>query len=135
MEEASRRGEERAQVIHRVFEFLTQGLRRTPGPFFVSALLVLAATPAKSQDPVRPWLDWRTLATTNYRLHYPRELEEWARDVAARVENVDSAIVALVGFAPPRPVHVVIDDPSAEWALGRAREAGERTLGHELLAD
>ena len=31
--------------------------------------------------------------------------------------------------------HVVIDDPSAEWALGRVREAGERTLGHELLAD
>ena len=31
--------------------------------------------------------------------------------------------------------HVVIDDPSAEWALGRVRESGERTLGHELLAD
>jgi dCMP deaminase len=31
--------------------------------------------------------------------------------------------------------HVVIDDSGAEWALGRAQEAGERTLGHELLAD
>ncbi|HEY8175301.1 MAG TPA: hypothetical protein VIF32_06410, partial [Gemmatimonadaceae bacterium] len=60
---------------------------------------------------MRPWLDWRTLATPNYRFHYPRELEDWTRDVAARVESIDSAIVSLVGYAPKRPVHVVVDDP------------------------
>jgi dCMP deaminase len=30
---------------------------------------------------------------------------------------------------------VALPDPDAEWALGRARDAGERTLGHESLAD
>lgn len=28
---------------------------------------------------------------------------------------------------------VVVDDPDAAWALGRAATAGERSLGHELL--
>ena len=91
-----------------------QGLRRTPRPLFLCALLGLGLagfSPAVAQDPVRPWLDWRTLATPNYRFHYPRELEDWTRDVAARVESIDSAIVSLVGYAPKRPVHVVVDDP------------------------
>lgn len=84
--------------------------RRIPRPFFIVALVTLSAT-AAAQDPVRPWLDWRTLATENYRLHYPRELEDWARHVAARVESVDSAITSVVGYSTPKPVHVVVDDP------------------------
>lgn len=87
------------------------GLRRLSRPLFVLALLAADGKPATSQDPVRPWLDWRTLATRNYRFHFTRDLEPWARDVAARVESIDSAIVSLVGYAPPRPIDVVIDDP------------------------
>lgn len=66
---------------------------------------------ASGQDPTRPWLDWRTIETANYRFHFPRELEPWTRAVAERVESIDSAITALVGYPPPRPVHVVVDDP------------------------
>ena len=87
------------------------GLRRAPRPLVVSTLLILALSSASGQDPVRPWLDWRTIATPNYRLHFSRDLEDWAREAAERVETIDSAIVALVGYAPTRPVHVVIDDP------------------------
>lgn len=87
------------------------GLRRAPRPFFVSVLLLIALATTGAQDPIRPWLDWRTLATSNYRFHYASELEEWARYAAERVESVDSAIVRVVGYAPKRPVHVVVDDP------------------------
>jgi Tol biopolymer transport system component len=91
-----------------------RGLRRAPRPLFFCSLLALAfsaLSAGNAQDPVRPWLDWRTLATANYRFHYPRELENWTRDVAARVEGIDSAIVSRVGYTPKRPVHVVVDDP------------------------
>ncbi len=30
---------------------------------------------------------------------------------------------------------VAVEDPDARWALGSAGEAGERTLGHELLSE
>jgi hypothetical protein len=90
------------------------GLRRGSRPLFFRALFALGLlgySSARAQDPVRPWLDWRTLATPSYRFHYPRELEDWTRDAAARVESIDSAIVSRVGYAPTRPVHVVVDDP------------------------
>jgi len=77
----------------------------------LALLLTGAIGSAKAQDPVRPWLNWRTIATPNYRLHFPAELEPWAAEVASHVESVDSAIVSIVGYAPARPIHVVIDDP------------------------
>ncbi len=88
-----------------------EGLRRVPRPLFVSMLLLLHTRVAPAQDPVRPWLDWRTMSTSSYRFHYPREFEGWTRYVAERVESVDSAIASLVGYAAPKPVHVVVDDP------------------------
>ena len=80
-------------------------------PFVVCGLIACAWSGASAQDPMRPWLHWRTLSTPNYRFHYPRELEEWTRATAAHVESIDSSIVALVGYTPPRPVDVVVDDP------------------------
>jgi Tol biopolymer transport system component len=89
-----------------------RGLRLLSRPLFVLTLAA-AARSADAQDPVRPWLDWRTIETANYRFHYTRDLEDWTRHVAERVERVDSAIVSLVGYTAPRPVHVVVDDPYA----------------------
>ena len=87
-----------------------RGLRQSPRPFLFLAVLLLNSR-LGAQDPVRPWLDWRTLETPHYQFHFPREFEPWARAAAARVESVDSAIAALVGSTSPRKVHVVIDDP------------------------
>lgn len=105
---------------------------------------------------MRPWLDWRTITTPNYRFHFPRELEPWTRAVAEHVESVDSAIASLVGYSPPRPVHVVVDDPfsisngyalpfldrpaTVWWAvpadprtdIGNYRSWGEMLAVHEL---
>jgi hypothetical protein len=82
---------------------------------FVRGLLACAVAwwvPAlQAQDPVRPWLDWRTLSTEQYRFHYPRELEAWTRHAAQRVEAVGAAITAQVGWPVPAPMDVVVDDP------------------------
>jgi dCMP deaminase len=56
-------------------------------------------------------------------------LHPWESKFAA----VYDALVERIGRANFRCV--AADDPGAEWALGRAAEGGERTLGHELLAD
>lgn len=100
-------------MIGLLSRFVDIGPRRAPRPFFVSILLLMSTSALRGQDPVRPWLDWRTVATKNYRFHFPRELEDWTRAVAVRVESIDSAIVSVVGYTPPRPVHVVVDDPYA----------------------
>lgn len=64
-----------------------------------------------AQDPVRPWLRWRTVSADGYRLHYPAELESWARDLASRAHAIDSAVAAAVGRAVPKPMDIVVDDP------------------------
>jgi len=88
-----------------------EGLRRAPRPLFVCVLVLLGAMRASAQDPVRPWLDWRTITTQNYRFHYLREFAGWTRFAAERVESVDSAIASLVGYRASKPVNVVVDDP------------------------
>jgi hypothetical protein len=79
------------------------------------AVVLLAAVggaPAiGAQGPPRPTLEWRTLETQHFSFHYPRDLEAWTRDVATHMESVDSAVARLVGYAPPGPIQVVVDDP------------------------
>ena len=66
---------------------------------------------AGAQDPMRPWIQWRTIETSNYRFHFPFEFERWTVSAARRVESVDSAIASLVGSSTPKPVDVVVHDP------------------------
>jgi hypothetical protein len=60
---------------------------------------------------MRPWLDWRTVSTASYRFHFRPEFEPWTRDLAQRVESIDSALAAFIGYTAPKPVDVVVDDP------------------------
>lgn len=90
-----------------------RGSRSSPRPFFFALIASVLASVARAQDPVRPWLDWRTTTTRSFQFHYPRALESWTRHVAARVEGIDSTITAFVGYSTPKPVHVVVDDPYA----------------------
>ena len=92
---------------------MIEGLRRSSRPLIVCGGLALTVASARAQDPVRPWRDWRTMRTENYRFHHLAELEAWTKDVASRVEAVDSAIAAHVGWPVPKPMHVVVDDPFA----------------------
>jgi hypothetical protein len=75
------------------------------------AMLATAARPASAQGPVAPYGAWYTLETTHFRFHYPAKFDLWARQTASHMEAVDSAVRALVGFAPANRVDVVVDDP------------------------
>jgi hypothetical protein len=74
------------------------------------AILLLAA-PAFAQGPSD---DWRTAETTHFRVHYPREYEEWALRAAERLESVRDAVSKEVGFAPPQTIDVLVVNPVAE---------------------
>jgi len=79
-----------------------------------AALAALAlATPLHAQS-TRPWLEWRSIRTEHFDVHYPTELEAWTRDVVSRLESVQSVVAATVGSAPTRRVTVVVDDPAGE---------------------
>jgi hypothetical protein len=80
---------------------------------FAALLAVALAQPLRAQT-TRPWLEWNTLRTEHFDVHYPAELETWTRDVASRLEGIRSVVAATVGSAPGRRVTVVVDDPAGE---------------------
>lgn len=86
-----------------------RGLQRALRPFVF--LATAAPAPIAAQDPVRPWLEWRTIVTPSHRLHFTADLEPFARDVAARIERIDSSLTAIIGSSAKKPIDVVIDDP------------------------
>jgi len=75
--------------------------------------LAVPARAASSQFVVRSWLDWHTIETAHFAFHYPVELEAWTQGIAAHVEAIDTAVARVVGYAPVRRTHVVVDDPYA----------------------
>ena len=81
----------------------------------LAALLAFAvlAPPAAAQT-TRPWLQWRTLRTEHFDVHFPVELEAWTRDMASRLEGVHASVGGLVGSVPQERVTIVVDDPAGE---------------------
>ncbi|HEX8395054.1 MAG TPA: hypothetical protein VF665_22095, partial [Longimicrobium sp.] len=77
-------------------------------------LLAAACATTAGAQTTRPWLAWRTLRTEHFDVHFPAELEPWARDAVSRMESIQSAVAPLVGSTPERRVTVVIDDPAGE---------------------
>jgi hypothetical protein len=78
-----------------------------------AALALSGAAPRlHGQAIARPWLDWRTAETEHFVFHYPAQYAEWAQSLLRRVEGIRTQVTPLIGFAPARRVHVVIDDPA-----------------------
>ncbi|HEX2061971.1 MAG TPA: hypothetical protein VHK90_14615 [Thermoanaerobaculia bacterium] len=73
--------------------------------------LFFLATSALAQGPAA---DWRTIETEHFRVHYPREYEEWSMRAASRLESIREAVAQEVGFAPPQTIDVLIVNPIAE---------------------
>jgi Tol biopolymer transport system component len=81
----------------------------------VAALLwALAARPASAQLFTRPWLEWRTVRTEHFEVHYPAELSAWTLDVVSRLETVHDSVRSLVGYAPGRRVRILVEEPSGQ---------------------
>jgi hypothetical protein len=89
------------------------GLRRCRAATRLAALCLLfgLARQAAAQFLSRPSLPWRQLETPRFTFIFPSPLEDWTRDVASRIESIDSAVTRVVGYTPPRRVRVIVDDP------------------------
>ena len=76
--------------------------------------LLQSATTASAQGLIRPHLDWRTIDTEHFRIHYPAPMGEWTRSFVARVESVHDIVTAHVGFQPGRRVEILVEDPAGQ---------------------
>jgi hypothetical protein len=77
-------------------------------------ILVLALIAGPALFAQGPSADWRTVATPHFRVHYPREYEEWATRAAQHLEDIRDAVSKEVGFTPPRTIDVLVTNPVAE---------------------
>ena len=76
------------------------------------ALLVLLATRAEGQSNfTRPALEWMTVRTRYFDVHYPAPMAEWTLDLVSRIDAVHDAVSAFVGYAPRARITVIVEDP------------------------
>jgi hypothetical protein len=78
----------------------------------LAAALLAAPRPARTQQLTFPHLEWRTLETPHFVIHYPSAATVWTLDMARRLEAVHQAVASLVGSAPAARVTVVVEDPN-----------------------
>jgi hypothetical protein len=81
--------------------------------FCAALLAALFARTGHAQVFTRPWLDWRTVTTEHFEVHYPAEMSAWTLDVVSRLEAVHDSVRGVVGYAPGRRVRIIVEDPSA----------------------
>lgn len=75
-------------------------------------LVLFAPAPAGAQFVARPQLDWRTVETEHFTVHYPAGYREWTQATIARLESARTAVGQVVGFTPAARVQVLVDDPA-----------------------
>ena len=73
--------------------------------------LLFFALAASAQGPAA---DWRTIETAHFRVHYPRQYEEWSMRAATRLEAIRDEVSREVGFTPSQVVDVLVTNPIAE---------------------
>jgi WD40-like Beta Propeller Repeat len=61
-----------------------------------------------------PELQWRTVTTKHFRVHYPVPYEAWSLRAAARLESIRDAVAKEVGFAPETVTDVLVENPIAD---------------------
>jgi hypothetical protein len=85
------------------------------GTRYLLAAVLLSLAPAattQAQGPApRPWLSWHTAETKHFVFHYSSDYREWTLSLAERMEALRGEVAAVVGYAPTKRGHVVIDDP------------------------
>ena len=77
----------------------------------LAALALLLAPSLFGQGPAA---DWRTVTTPHFRVHYPREYEEWSLRAASRLESIHERVSREVGFTPPQVIDVLVVNPIAQ---------------------
>lgn len=86
---------------------------------FALGLVLTAATAIAApverlgaQAAVRPELEWRTISTRHFDIHFPAQAERWTREIAERLDAVRDSVAGVVGYAPDVRVTVMVEDPA-----------------------
>ncbi len=87
-------------------------MTRARGLAFAFALGGLGATsawarPARAADP---YLDWYTVKSPHFRVHYAAGLEDIAQRTTSSAEAVYRRLVPQLGFAPKQVTEIVVTD-------------------------
>ena len=77
----------------------------------LAALGLAAAAPAWGE---RPSVEWRTIETARFRVHFPAPFERFAQRAAASLEAVAPRVTEYIGYTPPRRIDVLVSDPAAD---------------------
>ena len=75
------------------------------------ALVFFAGSVLTAQPASAPW---RTIETAHFRVHFPAPFEAWAARTASAIEAIHERVTDFVGYRPPKPIDVVIEDPAAD---------------------
>ncbi len=78
------------------------------------ALLGMPRLANAQSNFARPALDWMTVRTRYFEVHYPAPMAEWVHDLTTRLDAVHDAVSALVGYAPRRRITVIVEDPVSQ---------------------
>ena len=88
------------------------------------ALAAILAVPAGAYD----WrLDWRTIETDHFYIHYDEKLEAIAQHTANVAERTHEWLTAAMGWEPRWKAHVVLSD-DVDYANGVSNENPYRTI-------
>ena len=100
-----------ARFVHASLPFFLPGVSKRLRCALLALAALIGATSAQAQT-VRPWLDWRTVETENFVFHFPERYRTWTLALAERMEGIREQVGRIVGYLPPRRVHIVVDDPT-----------------------
>jgi hypothetical protein len=103
------------------------GVRATFIRVLLITLLGLSRVAGAQSNFARPALDWMTIRTRYFQVHYPAPMADWAQDLTTRLDAVHDAVSALVGYAPRGRITVIIEDPVSQ-SNGFANALLERPL-------
>lgn len=88
-------------------------------PLLACVLLVLACIADDAQGQASPWLDWRTLSSEHFNIHFPAEIEDEARHALAIAERVHNRLSPRIGWEPDSRTEIVLTD-QVDFANGFA---------------
>jgi hypothetical protein len=98
--------------------------RRAAGVLTLAAALATPGVAAAYSDPD---LDWWTIETAHFRVHYDRPLEPVASRVASLAEIIHGRVADALGYKPTQVTEIVITDDS-ESANGSAGALPRNTI-------
>ena len=92
-----------------------------------AAVLVCLAPPRTASGVDDPSLDYKTLTTPNFYVHYESRLKGFAYRVARNAEEAHAILTPLLDHEPTTRTHVIVND-QVDTANGSASTTGRNTI-------